>query len=827
MKGDFTRFTFRPAKHYDAVLTQQGRVQTDADWNEQVMIAAHRNRIQLLDLIGPTGAPEDLLAGGRGSFLVSYEPDGNNVGQIYINHGRYYLDGLMVESEAPVRYRDQPGARLPQTWGGGTYLVYLDVWRRHITSLEDPDIREVALAGADSGSRSQLVWQVRMERVAGLDVDVNDIPVSNYGPTWQPVGRASTGAMDVRAGSTPLENQLYRVEIHRGNTPGTSASFKWSRDNGTVVARVRTHSPPTEVTVVRDGAEVKLLQFSITVDQTGRDSFSSFLPDHMVELSSEEFVLMRKPGIFARVTTVVGDTLNLEVPYAGYLLSPSVMYNPLAGTIPTVRRWDNSWNPDLQSVTLTNVGAGYTLGNRILLERDITVAFGVGQTNHYQTGDYWLIPARTISGLEGWIRDQPQPPAGEQHSYAPLALVKVQPNGTVANPTTDLLDIREVFPTLRSTLDLKVGKVVQGSGDKDYLPKWKEDGSALVNSSIKDDGNAVAIGGTLKVSADAASAAIKRFTGGSISSESEPAQVVPTTGAVKTYVEQVVNGTAGKLAKLTGAHAVGNSIVSESGAALTVDGTLKVSTDPGSVAVKRFTGKAIHDADYSDKAEVVPTTEAVKAYVDRSVPPGTVIAYASETVPDGWKECNGDSLTGAPGTTFGKLFAAIGKAFGDGNGSQYGFNLPNLKGRFIRGWSHGSANDPDRGSRTASDGGGATGDHVGSYQGDLNKEHFHAFSATGTAARREQEHSHGMKAYDDFFDTAYDIFDDDDEHWFKYSVNTLVGQNRYLKLYHRHYTDDKDTSHSHNVSIPSHDTGNSGGSETRPKNVYLMYIIKY
>src|SRR5438045_2745266 len=41
MKGDFSRSTFNPGKHYTSVRMQQGRVQTDADWNEQANIPAH------------------------------------------------------------------------------------------------------------------------------------------------------------------------------------------------------------------------------------------------------------------------------------------------------------------------------------------------------------------------------------------------------------------------------------------------------------------------------------------------------------------------------------------------------------------------------------------------------------------------------------------------------------------------------------------------------------------------------------------------------------------------------------------------------------------
>ena len=58
MKGDFSRQTFRPGKHYSGVLMQQGRVQMDADWNEQQAINRHRVETAEPDVIGPSGAPK-------------------------------------------------------------------------------------------------------------------------------------------------------------------------------------------------------------------------------------------------------------------------------------------------------------------------------------------------------------------------------------------------------------------------------------------------------------------------------------------------------------------------------------------------------------------------------------------------------------------------------------------------------------------------------------------------------------------------------------------------------------------------------------------------
>ncbi len=57
MKGDFTKNTYARRKHYAGVLMQQGRVELDADWNEQNDIVAHREGTTTLDTIGASGAP--------------------------------------------------------------------------------------------------------------------------------------------------------------------------------------------------------------------------------------------------------------------------------------------------------------------------------------------------------------------------------------------------------------------------------------------------------------------------------------------------------------------------------------------------------------------------------------------------------------------------------------------------------------------------------------------------------------------------------------------------------------------------------------------------
>jgi microcystin-dependent protein len=113
-------------------------------------------------------------------------------------------------------------------------------------------------------------------------------------------------------------------------------------------------------------------------------------------------------------------------------------------------------------------------------------------------------------------------------------------------------------------------------------------------------------------------------------------------------------------------------------------------------------------------------------WVRSVVPSGTVIAFAGATPPTGWLLCNGSTISRS---AYPALFTAISVAHGSGDGSTT-FHLPDYQGRFLRGVANGSANDPDRAARTHPVTGAVVGDAVGSVQSHANESHNHQF-ATG------------------------------------------------------------------------------------------------
>lgn len=426
MKGDFSRQTFARGKHYSAVLLQQGRVQLDADWNESQAIHEYRSETMARDVVGFSGAPT--IDPG---FLI--QVDGDGVG-LLIGRGRYYVDGILCENDADISYTaqtDLPGVRsavdILRDSNAVFGLVYLEVWKRHLTALDDAAMRESALGGPDTTTRLKTVWQVKVlpvktpaTGVVGPDTLFEEWTQLLTPPSGGLLARAkpqiSTGSPCIippSAGYRGLENQLYRVEVHKGGVLGDPAkvpTFKWSRDNGTVVTSIERLS----------GQEV-------TVRDLGPDEVLGFSSGQWVEVTDDAAELNRLPGQLIQIDSVNRATRVIKLASA-----PTVRIDPTMH--PKLRRWD-SINEVALAVPTTNDGF-------LSLENGLEVKFTPGT---FVTGDYWFVPARTaINGETGtieWPFTTTQLPQGLDRHYCRLALVQRNPQ---ANSLTSV-DGRKLF----------------------------------------------------------------------------------------------------------------------------------------------------------------------------------------------------------------------------------------------------------------------------------------------------------------------------------------------------------------------------------------------
>jgi len=117
--------------------------------------------------------------------------------------------------------------------------------------------------------------------------------------------------------------------------------------------------------------------------------------------------------------------------------------------------------------------------------------------------------------------------------------------------------------------------------------------------------------------------------------------------------------------------------------------------------------------------------------LNQLMPSGAILAYGGASAPSGWLLCDGASVLRAD---YSDLFDAIGTAFGAADGTH--FNVPDLRGRFLRGADNAAGRDPDAAGRTAMATGGNTGDAVGSVQADEQESHTHTQDA----------HTHSLNA---------------------------------------------------------------------------------
>ena len=106
---------------------------------------------------------------------------------------------------------------------------------------------------------------------------------------------------------------------------------------------------------------------------------------------------------------------------------------------------------------------------------------------------------------------------------------------------------------------------------------------------------------------------------------------------------------------------------------------------PKGLAARTATESRTGVIELATSAEVIAGTDTARAVTPAglraALPAGVMMPFAGKTVPSGWLLCNGAAVSR---TTYANLFAAIGTAWGTGDGSTT-FNLPDLNERFIEG----------------------------------------------------------------------------------------------------------------------------------------------
>ncbi len=477
MAFDNSRYTFNPLNDYFGVVMEQGRVQVDSDWNEWLAELSRRIQAGTLDLMGRAAYP----ATTPYAFLITASsPSTGN--QIAIGPGRMYVDGLLAENHGvtanatwdpalaelsgspqpppsaetdTVLYTQQPyfpGASAADISGAGPYLVYLDVWRRPITYLQDPTLVDPAV-GVDTTGRLQTVWQVKVTGV-GSSVSCSNVDSSVYPPdsagqlTTGPVSSAPSGPCCITSGTgyTGLENQFYRVQIHQGGalvsgagaptyplpSGSPAATFKWSRDNASVATN------DTAIHPAKNSAGASSSQLSVV--SMGRDQVLGFTPGNWIEITDDNQELNGQHGELHQIDSI--DFSARTITLATAIFTPAnYPTDPTTGDLTASRntrivRWDQSGKVFEEDGTTVwvDLGANNSTGDipvppagaSLILESGIKITFGLSAAaGSFNVGDFWNFAARTADGSIDVLTNAP--PLGIHHHYTPLSVVNFSP----------------------------------------------------------------------------------------------------------------------------------------------------------------------------------------------------------------------------------------------------------------------------------------------------------------------------------------------------------------------------------------------------------------
>jgi len=446
MTIDISRKSFDHRNNYNSLISEQGRVQLDSDWNEAAAISDRRWRAETLDIFGRCRVSRET----PDAFRIAI-----NNGDLTIGLGRLYVDGICAENHGvPTDRFDSALAELTGSvelsldqqpflpeinfndLADGRYLVYLDVWYRNVTSIEDPTLIEKAV-GIPTTSRTQTVWQVKVHDEE-LGVDVFCSTPDEDIPSWLDLilpsdGRLSTQEVGVPSVDDPcllppsggyrgLENRTYCIHIHSVDDNG-NATFKWSRHNATVTSAV--------IAIPSND--------SLNVESIGRDSVLGFNDGDWVEIIDDALEFSGQAGIIRRI--LVDDatnTITLNDPLPADVFPAVDADGTLDESRHTrVRRWDQfgdirdtNGNPiiNLDNDESEGVIPVPAPGTSIELEDGVEITFDdfIRENGRYRAGDFWIFTTRTIDASVEELGHEP--PCGIHHHYCRLALVDVANN---------------------------------------------------------------------------------------------------------------------------------------------------------------------------------------------------------------------------------------------------------------------------------------------------------------------------------------------------------------------------------------------------------------
>lgn len=498
---DISRHLFQPKKHYSGLRMQQGRVSLDSDFNEARMLDDEGQRLLARDVIGPHGTSD-------GGFKITEPPPGPPTGYNFsIGAGSYYLGGLRHEiSSQTFRAQsdwqqstragaDPPVPALPTVAGTRHDLVYLVGWEQGVTSVEDTEFREQAIAAQDTGYRIRLMHRAYVRTGGPADcVDAFTALVDSLksgGHEFDTVnnqllsGARLTVQYDPEAAEAPdlckptalqgfsgAENETIRVQLIGGKR------FLWSLDNAAPLYRVTVGIVGPVVTITfqsttlpRDAAHQPRVGQILEILPWGAN-----LPngEHVADHPIAPHV---GGSVLARVRTPYDpDGASLTVVLTA--TSATVLQQMLdwLGDQPNPYLFARVWNPGdnpgddtLDFLNDTTIGVPFQPNVRVALSG---TGYFVSFNQDGVVGDHWILTTRpaTTRDIVPWDLLKSAAPHGPRRFYSPLAIIRWTLSGGGGPPVLSHAyhDCRPKFrplTRLRGCCTVTVGDDLNSFGD--------------------------------------------------------------------------------------------------------------------------------------------------------------------------------------------------------------------------------------------------------------------------------------------------------------------------------------------------------------------------
>lgn len=429
MSSDKARVSHDANQQYRTVVTQQGRVTLEADWNEAQQIASEEEQANLINIIGSSGTPND------GYRVLETDSIPTLAFDFSVKQGTMYVGGNRVVLPTEVKYSNQSewldrvedpdwvDPSILNTPPPQKEFIYLLLREQEVSAVEDSALRDSALGGPDTTQRTRLVQRIVRSQT---EEDTCAIALGSARKHWLTNGltldsktmRLKSSVTlrvsflesaippdpcdpEARGGYLGAENQLIRVQISSIDLTTNQYKLVWGFDNASFLYRVtadntgrilKFESPPVDdFHRPRTGQAVEVLRSA-------------------ARLSNGEFI-----------ASATGQVVTLNAPYnpdkQEITLPTALPTDPYLNSNQTPRLFLRVWEEEIKFTLNTPVSLGKT---------GLQVTLATLNSQPFHLGDYWFFAVRPMTPTTIYPHryfDSPQLPEGPSLWVCPLAVI--------------------------------------------------------------------------------------------------------------------------------------------------------------------------------------------------------------------------------------------------------------------------------------------------------------------------------------------------------------------------------------------------------------------